>query len=72
VLLVNLLPELFAAQRIAFFGRNVHILYMVEMTLDCMLLLCLLTSERPKNRGLALQYCNEPLFSQGHRCGKNT
>jgi hypothetical protein len=31
VLLVNLLPELFAAQRIAFFGRNVYILYVLEI-----------------------------------------
>jgi hypothetical protein len=31
VLLVNLVPNLLAVQRIAFFGGNVHILYVAEM-----------------------------------------
>jgi hypothetical protein len=34
VLLVNLVPDLFAVQRIALFGGNVYILYVVEMAGD--------------------------------------
>jgi len=39
MLLVNLVPNLFAVQRIAFFGGNVHILYVSEIVQDSMLLL---------------------------------
>jgi hypothetical protein len=39
VLLVILVPDLLAVQRIAFFGGNVHILYMTEMTQNFRLLL---------------------------------
>jgi hypothetical protein len=34
VLLVSLVPNLLAVQRIAFFGENVHILYVAEIAQD--------------------------------------
>jgi len=34
-------------------------LYVAEMARNSGLLLCLLTFERPKNKRLDLQYCNE-------------
>jgi hypothetical protein len=46
---VNLVPDLLAAQRIALFEENVHILYVAEMTQNFRLLLYLLTFEKPKN-----------------------
>ena len=39
VVLVNLVPDLFVVQRIAFFDGNVHILYVAEIALDSGLLL---------------------------------
>ena len=38
-----------SVQRIAFFGGNVHILYVPEKVQNCMLLLYLLTFQKPKN-----------------------
>lgn len=58
MLLVYLPPNLLAVQRIAFFGENVYILYMVEMVMDCTMLL-FYTFERPKNLRLPDVYCNE-------------
>jgi hypothetical protein len=39
VLLVDLVPDLLAVQRIALFGENVHILYVVKIVQNCMFLL---------------------------------
>jgi hypothetical protein len=41
--LVNLVPDLLAVQRIAFFGENVHILYVAELAQNCMFLLLICT-----------------------------
>ena len=58
------------ALKIAVLGNDVYMLYMSEMAPDSRFLLCLLTFKRPKNRGLALQYCNESPFSSTMRFGK--
>jgi len=56
---VDLVPDLLAVQRIAFFGGNVHLLYVAEMAQNSKLLLFLLTLEGPKNLRLPDEYCNE-------------
>jgi hypothetical protein len=48
VLLVVLVPDLLAVQRIAFFEENVHILYMAEMAQNFRLLLLTYTLNHPK------------------------
>jgi hypothetical protein len=49
VLLIILVPDLLAVQRIAFFDGNVHILYVAEMVQNSrFLLLLMLTSGDPE------------------------
>ncbi len=48
MLLVNLVPNLLAVQRIAFFGGNVHILYVAEMAQNSRVLLLMWRSEHPE------------------------
>ena len=56
MLLVILVPDLLAVQRIAFFGGNVHILYIAEMAQDCMLLLLIYTPGHPEK--VMISRCN--------------
>ena len=48
MLLVILVPDLLAVQRIAFFEGNVHILYVVELAQDCTILLLTYTLGNPE------------------------
>jgi hypothetical protein len=48
VLLVDLVPNLLAVQRIAFFRENVHILYMTEMAQNSRFLLLMLSPGYPE------------------------
>jgi hypothetical protein len=48
VLLVYLAPNLLTEQRIAFFGENVYILYVTEMTQNFRVLLLICTPEHPE------------------------
>jgi hypothetical protein len=70
VLLVILVPDLVAVERIADFGGNVYMLYVAEMALDCIILLYLLTFERPKNFRLANVTFNKIEFDPTHDYGK--
>ena len=56
MLLVNLVPDLLAVQRIAFFGGNVHILYVAEMAQDCIILLLIYTPGHPEK--VQITSCN--------------
>jgi len=65
-------PVLFAAQRIAFFGGNVLILYVVELARNCMILLFLWTFESLKFAGIANVTCKSVFKSTGVSNGKKS
>ena len=52
------------AHKIAVFGKDVHILYVVDISANARMLLYLLTFEKPKNLRLPDVTFNELRFSQ--------
>ena len=67
MLLVILVPDLVVAQRIAFFGENVHILYVSEMDQNSRFLLLTCTPEHPQK--VMISRCNMQ-FGQIEAYGK--